>query len=719
MKLLTSIERPADLKRLTFPQLAMLAQEIREEILSTIAELGGHLASSLGAVELCLALHYVFDAPRDQLVWDMGYQAFTHKLVTGRRERFRTLKQFGGLSGFSNKDESPYDLFTTGHGGTVLSTALGLATAQAQLSPSILRHELWRIARDVAPRNASAGLHEPPRHVVAIIGDASLGEGMALEALNHIGHVKPNLLVILNDNKMSIAKPVGGLSRYLNRLITNPTYNRLHRDLEQLINKLPHGSKLIRLGRKVEESVKGFLVPGQVFEELGFRYIGPIDGHNLPELCTTLANVKMLKGPIVLHVSTVKGKGYRFAEQHPERFHKIEPFDIATGILKSASGHKPQASSKKQKSSSLQLAACSVEPGATFTQAFSDELVRIGETDPRLIVLTAAMPEGTGVDAFAKRFPSRCVDVGMAEQHAVGLAAGLARGGARPVVAIYSTFLQRAYDQIMHEMCLQRLPVVLAIDRASLVGEDGPTHHGVFDVAYLRVLPHLTVMSPKDPAEMRAMLRWALEQPGPVAIRYARGGILCGESLDSPREGGARSGRALSVSKSEPPGKPAKVVGGKSEVLRQGRDLTLVALGSMVYPALRVAEELARDGIEATVVNARFVKPLDEAMVRQAAQLGAIVTLEESQIAGGFGSAVSEALSALELSGVPQLRIGLPDAFVEHGTRDELLRLCQLDPESLTTRINQWYQPLALRMSDFELRIGQPANSQSTIRNPQ
>ena len=632
MSILERIERPADLKPLTLLELSTLAQEIRGTLLATISELGGHLASSLGAVELCLALHYVFDAPDDHLVWDMGYQAFAHKRITGRRDRFHTLKHFGVLSGVNHKDESPYDLFTTGHGGTVLSTALGLAMADAQTGGS--------------------------RRVVAIIGDASLGEGMALEALNHIGHVKPHLLVILNDNKMSIAKPVGGLSRYLNRIITNPTYNRLRDDLEQLVRKLPHGSKLVRLGRKVEESVKGFLVPGLVFEELGFRYVGPIDGHNLRELITTLTNLKRLQGPILLHVSTVKGKGCRFAEEDPERFHKTEPFDLRTGQPKTE-GPRPKA----------KLPASGFRSPATFTEAFSDELVRLGETNKRLVVMTAAMPEGTGVAAFAKRYPGRCLDVGMAEQHAVGLAAGLARGGARPVVAIYSTFLQRAYDQIMHEVCLQELPVVFAIDRASLVGEDGPTHHGVFDIAYLRVLPNLTVVSPKDPAELRAMLQWALEQPGPVAIRYARGGIVCGDPL----------------------GRPPKIIAGKSELLRPGKDLALLAVGSMVYPALKVAEDLAREHIDAMVVNARFVKPLDDAMVRQAAHTGCVVTLEEAQVAGGFGSALSEMLGSLELSTVPHLRIGLPDAFVEHGKRDELLKLCQLDPDSLSRRITQWY----------------------------
>ena len=655
MKLLETIERPADIKSLTTPQLAALAREIREELLAAISVLGGHLASSLGAVELCLALHYVFDAPDDQLVWDMGYQAFAHKLITGRRGRFRTLKQLGGLSGFNHKDESPYDLFTTGHGGTVLSTAMGLALARDQVKGS--------------------------RHVVAIIGDASLGEGMALEALNHVGHVKPNLLVILNDNRMSIAQPIGGLSRYLNRIIVNPTYNRLHDDVERLVKCLPHGSRLLRLGRKVEESLKGFLVPGLVFEELGFRYVGPIDGHNLRDLILTLKNVKRLNGPILLHVSTVKGKGYRFAEEDPERFHKIEPFDIATGQLKSVRqfASAPVGQLKERNRKTGQPAN---RPTLTFTEAFSDELLKIAETNPRVVAITAAMPEGTGVSEFAKRYPDRYLDVGMAEQHALGVAAGLARGGARPIVAIYSTFLQRAYDQIMHEMCLQRLPIILAIDRASLVGEDGPTHHGVFDLAYLRVLPNLVVMSPKDPDELRAMLRWALEQEGPVAVRYARGGIVCGEPL----------------------GKPAPIAPGKSETLRTGKDLALLALGSMVYPALKVAEVLSRDGVEATVVNARFVKPLDDAMVRQGGSVGRIVTLEEAQLAGGFGSAVSEALGALGGPSIPQLSIGLPDGFIEHGKRGELLKLCRLDVQSLITQITSWYHATG-RVPSAELSL--------------
>jgi 1-deoxy-D-xylulose-5-phosphate synthase len=645
MKLLDSIDSPQDLKQLPIKQLPQLAREIREELLKAVSGLGGHLASSLGAIELCIALHYVFDAPDDQLVWDMGYQAYAHKMLTGRRRRIHTLKQRGGLSGFCNKEESPYDLFTTGHGGTCLSTAMGLALARDQTVEK--------------------------RHVVSIIGDASLGEGMALEALNHIGHVKPNLLVILNDNKMSIAKPVGGLSRYLNRIITDPLYNRIRRDLDEVVAKLPKGARLLRLAHKMEESLKGFLTPGLLFEELGFRYVGPIDGHNASELIATLRNVKRMSGPILLHVLTLKGKGYPPAERDPERFHKVEPFDVATG--------QPQTQGSKQ------LRAAVLEPSTTFTEAFSDELIRLAETDERIIAITAAMPEGTGLATFAQRFPQRYFDVGMAEQHALGLAAGLARAGRRPVVAVYSTFLQRAYDQIMHELCLQKLPVVLAIDRGGLVGEDGPTHHGVFDLAYLRPFPHLVTMSPKDPEELRAMLSWALARPGegeaagPVAIRYARGGIA-----------------------GEPLGKGARIALGKAESLRHGSDVAMLALGSMVYPALEAAARLRQDGIEAAVINARFVKPIDRALLRQlATQTGALVAIEEAQVAGGFGSAVAEALEAMGLPPVALHRIGLPDQFVEHGTRAQLLKSCQLDADALARRISAWLTALKAQTEEL------------------
>ena len=647
MRVLDGIDSPQDLKRLPLAQLFVLSREVREELLDVVSRLGGHLASSLGAVELCIALHYVFDAPHDHLVWDMGYQAYTHKLLTGRRDRLHTLKQFQGLTGFNNKDESPYDLFTTGHGGTCLSTAMGLA-----------------VARDQAKEQ---------RQVVAIVGDASLGEGMALEALNHIGHVKPNMLVILNDNKMSIAQPVGGLSRYLNRIITNPLYNRLRKDFADRIARLPKGTGLVRLGHKVEESLKGLIVPGLLFEELGFRYVGPIDGHNMTELITTLRNVKRMKGPILLHVLTIKGKGYKPAERDPEWFHKTEPFDLDTG-------QPVEVASPSVCSDGAAKRGRAVAP-ATFTDAFSEAIVECAEQDERIIGITAAMPEGTGLARFAERFPDRYFDVGMAEQHALGLSAGLARAGARPVVAIYSTFLQRAFDQIMHELCLQELPVVLAIDRGGLVGEDGPTHHGVFDLAYLRMFPQLTVMSPKDPDELKAMLRWAIEAPGPVAIRYSRGGVL-----------------------GEPLGRCPRIIPGRAETLRQGSDLTIFALGSLLYPALGAAARLRQDGIDVGVVNARFVKPLDHVLLTQlATQTRALVTVEEAQIAGGFGSAVAEELDRMRVHHLPLFRVGLPDVFVEQGKRNQLLSLCQLDTDGLTQRIGEWFGSLDVPRESFRL----------------
>lgn len=619
-RLLDKIDRPADLKSLSVEQLETLSGEIRQTLIETISGLGGHLASSLGAVELCLAMHYVFNAPKDHLVWDMGYQAFTNKLITGRRDRFHTLKQYQGLSGFNHKDESPYDLFITGHGGTCISTALGLA-----------------MARDLQKKN---------NHVLAILGDASLGEGMALEALNHAGHVKSNLIVVLNDNRMSIAKPIGGLSKYLTQVINNPTYRNVKEDVEQLMKKLPAGSKVLKLGHRVEESLKGVLTQGRLFRDFGFRYIGPVDGHNLQELISTFKNAKQLKGPMLLHVSTTKGKGYRPAEEDPERFHKTEAFDIPTGKAKVKARTKT----------------------VSFSDAFAEEMVELGQSNDKVVTITAAMPEGTGVASFAKKFPDRCIDVGMAEQHAVGLAAGLREGGLIPVVAIYSTFMQRAFDQIMHEMCLQRLPVILALDRASLVGEDGPTHHGIFDIGYLRILPNMTVLTPKDPGELRDMLRFAVQHDGPIALRYARGGI-----------------GVNSLGKSEP------IQYGKSETLREGEDVALIAAGNMVYAAMQVADSLAKQGIEATVVNARFIKPVDAEMVKRVANnTGRIVTIEEGQIQGGFGSAVSETLDQLRLSTVPQLRIGLPDEFIEHGGRDDLLSQCNLLPNQITATVRQW-----------------------------
>ncbi len=616
--ILKTINSPADLRRLSPAALPPLAQEIRDEILRVVSRQGGHLASSLGAVELVLGLHYVFDAPQDHLLWDMGYQAYAHKLITGRREQFETLKQFGGLSGFNNKDESPYDLFTTGHGGTVISTALGLATA-----------------RD---------LQGESRHVVAILGDASLGEGMALEALNHVGHLKTNLIVILNDNKMSIAPSIGGIPKYLNRILTDPLYNRVHKHLGRIIKHFPRfGPRMLALSQKIEEGLKGLLVPGMLFEELGFRYIGPINGNDIDAVVTTLRNVKALDGPTLIHAVTQKGKGCKFAIDDPERFHKTEPFDLKTG--------QPSAQGSR-----LKARASSLQPPATFTEAFSRQLLALAQQDPRIVAVTAAMPEGTGLHLFKERFPKRFFDVGMAEQHGIGFCAGLATAGYKPVIALYSTFLQRAFDQVVHEVCLQRLPVILAIDRASLVGEDGPTHHGIFDIAYLRHIPNMTILAPKNETELSAMLRFAVHFGGPIAVRYPRGGSLKGPA----------SAKFSSVC--------APIARGRAELLREGRDVALIALGSMVHPAIDAAWQLEAVGISAAVVNARFARPVDGALLASLArQYAHLVTIEEGVLDGGFGSAVWESLEQQGIAVTSLHRLGLPSEFHEHGSRDRLL----------------------------------------------
>ena len=617
---LEKINSPADVKRLSVAELPKLAEEVRTKILEVVSDTGGHLASSLGAVELVLALHYVFEAPKDQLVWDMGYQAYTHKLITGRRDRFHTLKQFEGLSGFSHKDESPYDLFTTGHGGTAISSALGLACA-----------------RDFQKKT---------HHVVAIIGDAALGEGMALEALNHTGHLKPNMIVILNDNEWSISRTIGAVSRYLNRIITNPVYNRICYRVEKLLKGIPRvGKRVAKEAHRFEEGVKNLLVPGILFEELGFRYIGPIDGHNLDLFIKTLRNAKDLEGPLLLHVVTKKGKGYSFAEKFPEKFHKIEPFNIKTGEEKPAK-----------------------EGVVSFTDGFTQGLLEEASRDARVVAITAAMPLGTGLTQFAARFPERFFDVGMAEQHAVGFAAGLAKSGMRPVVAIYSTFLQRAFDQIIHELCIQNLPVLLAIDRAGIVGVDGITHHGIFDIAYLRSIPNLTILAPKDSNELRQMLKFALQQKGPVALRYARGDIHKTELL-------------------KPNG---KIFLGKAELLQDGVDVAILAVGNMVYPSLRAAKMLEEEGIHAAVVNARFIKPLDtELLLELSRRISHFVTVEDAMREAGFGSAVMECFSAHEKEAVRVRALGVPPRFIEHGKTELLLREVGLTPEAIAQAVRE------------------------------
>ncbi len=622
MRLLDSINSPNDLKTLTIEELPKLAQEIRDEIIEAVSCVGGHLASSLGAVELIIALHYCLDTPNDKLIWDVGHQAYAHKLLTGRRDRFKTLRQFGGISGFPNKEESLYDIFTTGHGSTSISTALGLV--------------------------CSRDLKNQAHKVAAVIGDASLGGGMAFEALNYAGHLKKNLIVILNDNEMSISRSVGALSRYLNRIITAPIYNRIRKDVENLLKRVPRfGFRVIRAARRLEEGLKNLLVPGILFEELGFRYFGPIDGHDVSAIINTLKNILNLEGPVLLHVITKKGKGYSHAESLPDKFHGVGSFDITTGTKKCIGGE----TSKNR--------------DLTFTKAFSEKLIELARGNEKIVAITAAMPEGTGLDRFSKEFPERFFDVGMAEGHAVGFGAGLAAGGLIPVVCIYSTFLQRSYDQIIHDVSLQNLHVILMLDRAGLVGEDGPTHHGIFDIAYLRHIPNLVLMAPRDELELTQMLEFAINYSGPVAIRYPRGGSFYSKrlELESLLRGEIRLGCG--------------------EVLKEDGDSAIFALGYMVYPCLEAALILKEEGIDCAVINARFVKPLDRDLILDfSKRVGFVFTAEEGILEGGFGSSI---LELFEKEGIKTSikRIGLDSRFFEHGPREFLLDRYELSPEKI------------------------------------
>lgn len=611
-KLLESINSPKDLKKLDKKELTSLAAELRQVLLEVISKNGGHLASNLGVVELTLALHTVYDSPRDKIIWDVGHQCYVHKLLTGRWREFSSLRRFGGLSGFPKPSESPHDIVETGHSSTSISTAMGMA-----------------LARDLDKDNYS---------VVAVIGDGSLGGGMALEGLNNAGAHQLRLTVILNDNEMSISKNVGSLSSYLSRVRTDPKYTRLAADIRTVLRKIPAvGGTLYNAAERVKSSIKYLLVKGMLFEEMGFTYLGPIDGHNIESLQKVLQKAKNYNGPVLIHVVTKKGKGYPPAEAEPAKFHGVGPFNISEGIT--------LASDK------------------TYTDIFSEKIIALGKQDKRLIAITAAMPDGTGLVDFAKEFPHRFFDVGIAEQHAVTMAAGFARSGYRPLVAIYSTFLQRAYDQIVHDVCLPGLPVILAIDRAGLVGDDGETHQGVFDIAMLRHIPNMTILMPKDYAEFREMLDFCLAHNGPIAIRYPRGKAL-----------------ALPVTLS---GTPLQL--GKGEILRDGRDIALLGLGSTLAPALQAHSILHNRGISAAVVNLRFVKPLDNELIKHIAnRCGRLIIIEEHVNQGGLGGAVLEACSACGLSPKTHL-MGIDDMFVPHGDREELLKLCKLTAEEIVT----------------------------------
>ena len=624
IKMLDQIKSTRDVKKLDLEELETLCQEIREEILLTVSKTGGHLASSLGVVELTAVLHYVFDFPRDKVVWDVGHQSYAHKLLTGRRDRFHTLRQYEGISGFPKRDESPYDAFDSGHSGTSISSALGMAEARR------LKGEEGRI--------------------IAVIGDGSMTAGLAFEGLNQAGHIDQDLIVILNDNEMSISRNVGALSSYLNRLMTGELVNRFRNDMKDFLETLPGiGKSVLRFAKQAEESVKGFLMPGLLFEELGMKYIGPIDGHRLDYLIETFQNIKKLKGPILVHVVTKKGKGYPPAERNPDLFHGVPPFIIETGELRNDSKKKPP----------------------TYTEVFGETLCQLAKENKRLVAITAAMQSGTGLEEFSRRFPDRFYDIGIAEQHAVTFAAGLALEGMKPVVAIYSTFLQRAYDQVLQDVCLQNLPVTFALDRGGIVGEDGPTHHGLFDFSYLRHIPNMIVMVPKDENEFQHMIKTATEWPMPVAFRYPRG-----------RGEGARREMPL-----------RSIDMGKGEVLRTGEDIVIIAIGSTVYPSLRAAERLAEVGIQAAVINSRFLKPLDgDLLCDWAKRTGKVLTVEENVIQGGFGSAVLELFQEKGLFSIPVKRLGIPDTFVEHGPQALLREKYGIDEKGIFKGVESMFE---------------------------
>jgi len=606
---------PSDLHSLTIAELQALADEIREVILSCVSEVGGHLAPSLGAVELTVALHSVLDSPRDKIIWDVGHQAYAHKIITGRAECFNTIRQYGGLSGFPCRRESEHDVIGTGHASTSISYGLGLVEA-ARLS------------------GGSDG------RVVCVLGDGALTGGVAFEAMNQAGQLRTPLVVVLNDNQMSIKPNVGAFQLYLNRFRLDPGLTRLREDMERTIGRIPAiGARAYSLGKDVKESMKAFLGPGLIFEELGFAYIGVVNGHDIGALRVAVQQALDTKRPVLVHVRTVKGKGYEPAEEQPSEYHGTGPFQLSNGE------RKPHPR------------------GATYTEAFGQVLVREGRRDSRIVAVTAAMTQGTGLDAFEAAFPGRLYDVGIAEEHAVVFAAGLTLAGMKPVVAIYSTFLQRAFDMLVQDVALQRIPVVFALDRAGLVGDDGPTHHGVFDLSYLRMIPDLVVMAPSSQVQLQHMIHTALDHDGPVAVRYPRG---LAAVFDEPH-------------------KLKKIPIGTAEVLREGREVALVGIGTGVGMALRAAELLAEAGVQATVVDARFVKPLDTALLDELADTHArIVTIEENVLAGGFGSAVVEHLAD---SPVRVRRFGLPDAFVVHGDRERLLSDLGLTPEAIAAAV--------------------------------
>ena len=619
MSILENINTPADLKSLPRYKLPELASDIRKLIVEVVSKNGGHLASSLGVVELAIAIHYVFDVPDDKLIWDVGHQSYAHKLLTGRKDVFHTLRQHNGLSGFTRISESPYDAFTTGHASTSISAGLGIATAKQ------LKHDASK--------------------VIAVIGDGSLTAGIAYEGLNQAGdiHKDKNLIVILNDNDMSISRNVGALSSYLSRTFSAKSLQGWRKGLGEFLRSLPKiGENLYQLAKRSEESIKMFVTPGMLVEAFNFEYFGPIDGHKLNHLIDIMKNIKSIREPILLHVTTRKGKGYLPAEKNPTYFHGVGSFEVKTGNTNNKKSDIP-----------------------TYTHVFGETMIKMAKKNDKVIAVTAAMPEGTGLGKFAKTFPDRFYDVGIAEQHGVTFAAGMATEGFKPVVAVYSTFLQRGYDQILHDVCLEALPVVFAVDRGGIVGEDGPTHHGLFDFSYLRSLPNMVVMAPKDENELSRMLATGISHQGPIAFRYPRGkGVGC--PLDDD---------------------PEPIAIGKGEILTKGNDILILAIGSCVSDALDAQEILKDEGVNTTVVNCRFVKPLDAKLIRSLAKkIPRIVTVEENVLQGGFGSAVLECLNDMGVNSCRVERIGIKDLFVEHGPQAVLRSKYGLDAAGIVKR---------------------------------
>ncbi len=621
-RLLDSIECPADLRKLDRKQLPQVAQEIRDTIIDVVSRVGGHFGGNLGIVELTLALHYLYDTPRDQIVFDTGHQSYPHKLLTGRRDTFPTIRQHGGISGFCKREESAYDVFNAGHASTSISAALGIAVARD------FRKEDYR--------------------VVAVIGDGALSGGLAFEGLNQAGHLKRKMMIVLNDNDMSISTNVGAISGYLNQIIKGQRYNAYKDLARRVMDSIPLvGGKLHHLASDMEQIFKHMVVPGTLFEELGFKYLGPYDGHNLDTLLHVIEENRDYDGPVLIHVITKKGKGYTPAENKPIWSHGVTPFDIPSGEVKKSDKPAPPS----------------------YTAVFADTLTELAKHDPKIIAVTAAMPEGTGLDKFAKVFPERMFDVGIAEEHAVTFSGGMATQGMKPVAAIYSTFLQRAFDQVFHDVAIMDLPVVFCLDRGGIAGADGPTHHGIYDMAYLRIFPNMVCMAPKDENELRHMLKTAFETGHPTSLRYPRGNGV-GVQLDAEL-------KSLAI--------------GKGEVLREGDAATIFAIGNEVWPSMEAAEILAKEGINVAVVNGRFIKPLDDELIQQFCKPYAkVITVEEGSLAGGFGSAIMERCQELGIDDVQFHRVGIPDEYVHHGTQDVLRAQYDLHAEGIANRVREF-----------------------------